>query len=212
MTFTVYSLDGFEIVPPSNLFKKQGVEKAGAIAKVQPVRRKKTKEERRPSIGRGSPADIYTARANSAVQSVAITADQVMSVPVVTVTPEATVTEALQLLQENGFRHVPVVSSAGGPLVGILSERDILRYLADLPGTDQPEGAMARLGAPVDQVMTPHILTAECSTDLRFITRLFVERRIGAMPIVDGHIPKGIITRSDILSAVVRHYVLELWA
>jgi len=59
--------------------------------------------------------------------------------------------------------------------------------------------------------MTPEVLTASTDTDIRYIARLFVERRIGAMPIVRNNKLAGIITRSDILSAVMRHFNLEIW-
>ncbi|MFV2031347.1 MAG: CBS domain-containing protein [Gammaproteobacteria bacterium] len=60
--------------------------------------------------------------------------------------------------------------------------------------------------------MKSPVLTASEDTDVRYIARLFVEQRIGALPIVaDGEL-KGIVTRSDVLSAVMRHFVLQLWA
>ncbi len=60
--------------------------------------------------------------------------------------------------------------------------------------------------------MTPRVLTASVDTDVRYIARLFAEQHIGAMPVAKEGELKGIITRSDLLGAVMRHYGLELWA
>lgn len=60
--------------------------------------------------------------------------------------------------------------------------------------------------------MAPQVLTASIDTDVRHIARLFVEQHIGAMPIVKEEKLKGMITRSDVLGTVMRHYALELSA
>ena len=60
--------------------------------------------------------------------------------------------------------------------------------------------------------MTPRVLTANVDADARYIARLFVEQRIGAMPVATDGVLQGIITRSDVLGAIMWHYVLELWA
>jgi len=56
------------------------------------------------------------------------------------------------------------------------------------------------------------VLTASRDTDVRYIARLFVEQRVGALPIVSDGELQGIIAHGDVLSAVMRHFVLELWA
>ena len=59
--------------------------------------------------------------------------------------------------------------------------------------------------------MRSPVLTAVETTDVRLIARLFVEYHIGAVPVLAGHEIAGIITRSDVLRAVMLHYGLELW-
>ena len=66
--------------------------------------------------------------------------------------------------------------------------------------------------ARIEQLMTQPVLAANVDTDVRYIARLFVERRIGAMPVAKEGQLMGIVTRSDVLGAVMRHYTLELWA
>ena len=59
--------------------------------------------------------------------------------------------------------------------------------------------------------MKPRVLTANIETDVRHIVRLFIEQHIGAMPVMKAGVLEGIVTRSDVLRAVVRHFSLELW-
>ncbi|MBL1259020.1 MAG: CBS domain-containing protein [Thiotrichaceae bacterium] len=135
-------------------------------------------------------------------------ARQIMASPVMTLRPETSVDEAMQLFQLRKFSHLPVVDEAGG-LIGIVSDRDLLRYLAGIDATQPP----LRGGeAAVNTLMQSPVLTAGIDTDVRYIARLFVERHIGAVPIVNDGELVGIISRSDLLGSVMRHFILELWA
>ncbi len=61
--------------------------------------------------------------------------------------------------------------------------------------------------------MKDHVLSASADTDARYIARLFVEQRIGALPMMnDQQRLAGMITRSDILKAVMIHFDLSLWS
>jgi CBS domain-containing protein len=102
------------------------VEKTAAIVAARPI---EEQERHGASEQRDQPYSV--AQACRAVEHLpanppVLLAEQVMTVPVVTLTAEASITDALRQFHANAFRHVPVVSSAG-TLVGIVSERDILR-------------------------------------------------------------------------------------
>ncbi len=115
----------------------------------------------------------------------------------------APLSEARALFRRHGFRHVPVVG-ADGAIAGLLSERDLLRRDAD------PSASGA---ATVADLAAAEVLTATPDTSLREIAATMLERRVGSLPVVDAqHRPVGIITRADILRAVVQRAPLELWA
>jgi len=213
MTFMIYSLNGHERMPLEKVFKERVVERTDAITAQRPIEELEHHDASQQDDRQPSAAQAYRAVAQLPTSPAVLMAEQVMTAPVVTLTSltsESRITEALQQFQAKAFRHVPVVSPAGG-LVGIVSERDILRYLAGLTVGYRPQVPPTG-DARVEQVMTPQVLTAGIDTDVRYIARLFVEQHIGAMPVMkDGEL-KGIITRSDMLGAVMRHYVLELWA
>ena len=208
MTFFVQGLDGHERMPLEKVFKEKMVEKTEAVT---PPRAVDEDEQQQESPGRRQQAvEAYQSVEQLPQSRAALHAEQIMRSPVVTLAPEASVDEALALFRRRRVRHLPVVS-ADGQLVGMVSDRDILGHLAGVTENyrrqDPQDG-----NTPVAGVMKSPVLTASPDTDVRYIARLFVEQRIGALPIVtDGELA-GIIARSDVLAAVMRHYVLELWA
>ncbi|MDX8409584.1 MAG: CBS domain-containing protein, partial [Mariprofundales bacterium] len=137
-------------------------------------------------------------------------ARQVMTAPVVLVSAQASLKEAFNLFRQHAFRHLPVVAD-DGVLIGIVSDRDIFHCICPL---DAEGGCctMAQQQREVADVMQDRVLTAVVDTDARTIARLFVERHIGAVPIMEEHAVVGIITRSDILRAVMHNLALESWA
>jgi acetoin utilization protein AcuB len=134
----------------------------------------------------------------------ALHADQIMTSPVTTVSDNMPLEDVWDLIRDRRFRHVPVISR-DRQLVGIVSDRDLLRNVGLL---STEEGRRT----PVRELMTGKVLTALPSAPIRDIARVLLENRIGAMPIVDsdGDLV-GILTRTDILRAVMNHPELDLW-
>ncbi|MDQ6953295.1 MAG: CBS domain-containing protein [Mariprofundaceae bacterium] len=135
-------------------------------------------------------------------------AEQVMTKPVVFVYPDTPAMEAWKMFDHHGFRHLPVLSEEKR-LLGILSDRDLMRCRCEHSvcmhcGQDKEE-------LLVDALMHDRVVTAELETDARAIARLFVESRIGAVPIVEHQQLKGIVTRSDLLRAVMHDFHLNVW-
>ncbi len=140
-----------------------------------------------------------------------LVANQIMTSPVITLKQSDSVAEAIKLFKTKKFRHIPIATKTG-IVEGILSDRDVLHHLSGINDDYTKSKLPVRMNDKVSGLMKSEVLTASADTDVRYIARLFVERHIGAMPIVaDGKII-GLITRSDILSAVMRHFILELWA
>lgn len=121
----------------------------------------------------------------------------------VTVTTEATIAEALELMRDLDIRHVPVVEH--GALVGMLSDRD-LAYL-DVAASLTDAGAEAlrrKLMTPVVKAMSSDVICVEPETDLSDVVALLLEHRIGAIPVVhpDTRAVVGIVSYVDVLRAV----------
>ena len=125
----------------------------------------------------------------------------IMSTRVHTVRPATPVMAALRVLAQHRVSSLPVVGDDGG-LVGIVSERDLLRRAIDAPG----DGEHARADLPTDvaEVMTPGPHTVLPDTDLADVAHVFSMMSWKAMPVVrDGRLV-GIISRSDIVRALTR--------
>ncbi|HEY7063285.1 MAG TPA: CBS domain-containing protein [Chloroflexota bacterium] len=136
----------------------------------------------------------------------------VMTRDVVTVTPETGVQEIARLLWTRGISGVPVVG-AGGALVGIVSELDLLvrnanlripQYLRVLDVMiplgnrhEFNEELRRALGATAADVMTTEVLSVGPDSDLANAATLMLDKDVNRLPVVaDGRLV-GIISRAD---------------
>lgn len=72
-----------------------------------------------------SERDVVKALASKGEAALRMTAQDIMTQAVVTATPQTSVNEAMALMDEGYFRHLPVVDN--GAMVGIISVRDVVR-------------------------------------------------------------------------------------
>jgi acetoin utilization protein AcuB len=124
----------------------------------------------------------------------------IMSEEVVTLNPDTTCREAYRRFKQAGIRRAPVM--VGDRLVGIVSERDLLRVLPGTVGQVSTLAGEEGLQIPVETVMAREVLTVHPSDHLEVAVRLMLKHKVGGIPVVDGGRLKGIITESDIFRAV----------
>ncbi|MGH7383014.1 MAG: CBS domain-containing protein [Candidatus Methylomirabilales bacterium] len=126
-----------------------------------------------------------------------------MRTAVILVRPSDSVQTALKLLGEQKIRHLPVVED--GKLVGIVTDRDIRLVFPSAVTADNKEqdpfDALEKVS--VGQIMTKRVFTVTPETSIADAARLLLERRIGGLPVVQGDLLVGIITKTDILAAFV---------
>ncbi len=116
------------------------------------------------------------------------------------VTPETPVTQAFYDMRSDGFRQLPVVED--GRLVGIVSDRDLRR--PDL--TDEPDGwndyYQLNEDTEVRHVMTENVVTLSPSDQLEKALDLLLDKKFGALPVLDRKNEViGIITTFDLMGA-----------
>jgi CBS domain-containing protein len=118
----------------------------------------------------------------------------------ISVRPEQTIREAIQILAS---RHIGalVVLDESGELVGILSERDIIRETAVNE---------AIFSIPVSEVMTRDVVTGLPQDDIMRVAHLMTERRFRHLPILDEGKLIGIISIGDVLKLQRDHYRGEI--
>lgn len=116
---------------------------------------------------------------------------------------DAEVSAAAELMRARKIRHLPVVDGEGR-LVGIVTDRDLRQIVFD-PAIHERLGpathALAQL--PVREVMTWGVVSVRPDTDLRDAARLMHDRKIGAVPVVDHGRVVGILSETDVLTALV---------
>ncbi len=121
----------------------------------------------------------------------------------VVVAPDVSVPEALKLMHERHIRRLPVVDH-GGHLVGIVSDRDLLRA-SPSPATSLSVWEIAYLlnEVKVHSVMTRKVITVTGDTPLEDAARIMADEKIGGLPVLaDGELV-GIITETDLFRAFV---------
>lgn len=117
-----------------------------------------------------------------------------------TLSPDQTCHAALAEVKRRKIRRAPVVEN--GRLVGIVSERDLLRVL---PGTCGQASTLAGedcLALPVRNIMATDVVTLEPNDHLAKAASLMLKKRIGGVPVVHEGKLKGIITESDVFKAL----------
>ncbi|MEJ3655740.1 CBS domain-containing protein [Actinomycetes bacterium KLBMP 9759] len=110
---------------------------------------------------------------------------------VATVEPSATVAELIGVLATHNVGALPVV--AEGKLIGIVSERDIVRRLH--------AGGAELLGAMVSDIMTAEVTTCGPGDDVADLAKVMTAGRFRHLPVVvDGELA-GIVSIGDLVKA-----------
>jgi CBS domain-containing protein len=117
---------------------------------------------------------------------------------VVTMEPRRTLAEAARLLSER--RIGALVVAEGGRVLGILSERDIVRAVA-------ARGPSA-LDEPVSAYMTADVVTCTAAMSITEVMEIMTTRKFRHMPVVEGGRLAGIVSIGD----VVKNRLAELEA
>jgi len=105
-----------------------------------------------------------------------------MTTTPVTITGNLTVTQALEVIERRNVHHLPVLNDRGS-LVGIITERDLLRA----KGSDVVENLMER-----------RVITVTEYTPLENAARIMADHKIGSLPVMRDGKMVGIITQTDL--------------
>jgi CBS domain-containing protein len=118
---------------------------------------------------------------------------------VVTINPDATVTEFLAGLARHNIGAMVVVGPDG--VIGIVSERDIVREL-------HTHGASV-LSRPVSKIMTAGISTCSKTDTIDSISVLMTENRVRHVPVLDNGKLIGIVSIGDIVKTRIEELEAE---
>ena len=155
------------------------------------------------------------ALSDAAARSRQMKASEVMTRNVVTVGRETSVAQAIRLMLDNNISGLPVLDD-DGKVVGIVTEGDLLRrsetgterhrprWLEILMGPGRMAGEYVRThGRKVEEIMTADLISVAGDTPLEEVVGLMERRRIKRVPVLDGDVLVGMVSRLDLLRALL---------
>jgi len=149
-----------------------------------------------------------------------ITAKDIMTTDVITISPETEIAQAAKLLLENRINGVPVVNDAG-ELVGILCQSDLIIQQKNIPIPSLftfldgfiPLTPSKKLDEEVEKIaatkagdaMTANPVTVSPDTEIEKIAALMVEKSYHTLPVLEGDKLVGIVGKEDVLKTLIDH-------
>jgi CBS domain-containing protein len=143
-------------------------------------------------------------------------ARDIMSQPVVTVTPDTTIAEAAELMITRRISGLPVVDETGA-VVGLVTEGDLLRRAET--GTEKRHSRWAELllgpgrlardyvhshGRKVGEIMTTRVHSVGPETELADIVSIMESRHIKRVPVIEDGRLVGIVSRANLIAALMK--------
>jgi CBS domain-containing protein len=119
---------------------------------------------------------------------------------VITIHPEQSLAEAVELLTEHDIGALVAVDQHN-ELKGIISERDIIRVMSRRANA---------LALSVEEVMTQEVVVGLPQDDVMSVANTMTEKRFRHLPIVEGDKLIGIVSIGDVLKAQRDQYLGEI--
>ena len=119
---------------------------------------------------------------------------------VIAIAADATLSEAARLLARKRIGAV-LVRDGAGALAGILSERDVVRAVAD--------GSVAALARPVSMYMTRAVATCAEHDTVQDIMEMMTIGRFRHVPVLDNGLVTGIVSIGDVVKTRIEETVQE---
>ena len=147
-----------------------------------------------------------------------LTAGEIMTTELITVTPDMDIVGAAKILLDNRFNGLPVVDDSGR-LVGLLCQSDLIAQQKKLPiptlftflesviqltSRKQIDKQVRKIAAlTVSEAMTPEPVTVRPDTGLETVAALMVDSNLHTLPVVEGFRLVGIIGKEDVLRTLL---------
>jgi acetoin utilization protein AcuB len=121
-----------------------------------------------------------------------------MSKPVITVRPETSMPEALDLMHKEHIRRLPVVNQRG-EMVGIVTEADLLKASpSEATSLSIYEVTYLLSKLTIDRIMTKKVITVTEDTPLEEAARIMADNKFSGLPVMRGKKLVGMITETSL--------------
>ena len=156
--------------------------------------------------------------------------DDVMTREVTFLNPDQTISDAVTELAGQGISGAPVVD-AGGQLVGIITEKDILNalkntgkrlkmvypslsmvsvsFIETMEEKETIDAFKEIANTKVSQIMTKAITTVQSGSKLALVVNFIMLKGINRIPVMDGGKVIGIVSRADIIQGLAKSNILK---
>ncbi len=127
----------------------------------------------------------------------------IMTPKLVTVTPETTVDVMQQLLDTHPIHHLLVVE--GGKLVGVISDRDILKVTSPYLRTQlETNKDLLTLTRTASQLMARKVVTISPKASILDAARTLIENKVSLLPVIDSDDELvGVLSWKDVMRYII---------
>ena len=133
------------------------------------------------------------------------TAREIMTEKLLTTTRNTTLDQAHKIMEDNHIHHILVVDEKH-KLVGIISDRDIKKFVSPFVGSKiETVRDKATLALPVEKIMSKNIVTISPQKTIKACINKLIEHYIHSLPVVDDEGKLiGIVTSRNIFEYVLQ--------
>jgi acetoin utilization protein AcuB len=122
----------------------------------------------------------------------------IMTRKLVTVSPDLSIAEIQSMFSQFQIHHLLVVEE--GKLIGLISDRDVLRSVSPFVNTAAEEKKDSfTLTRKARQIMSTQLVTVESKLGIREACDLILQRQVGLLPVVDEGKLIGVVSWRDML-------------
>lgn len=206
----------FAIYDVSGRTFRDTLENLRKVKKIQAINRLSLRLNDRdgpaPELPTGHPLTAYSPleyrkKIQISEREAIVHAHQVMSFPVATIQMTLRIGSAYERFLNQRHHQLPVVDNSQR-IVGMLTERNLLRFMNDNKDLNKIEGDKT-----VADAMLAPIIAADPITEVRRLAKVMLDYQQSAVPITNDQDELiGIVSRSNILQAAASDPPLSLWA
>ncbi|SFM09015.1 acetoin utilization protein AcuB [Gracilibacillus orientalis] len=124
----------------------------------------------------------------------------IMKTDVVTITPDTSVSDTLQLLQKHSIRHIPVINQ-DQHVIGIVSDRDVRDASPSILDDEIKKEVLSR---SIQDIMSTPVITTHPYDFFEEVAYTFYQKEFACLPVVKNHQLVGMITEKDMLYAFIQ--------
>jgi CBS domain-containing protein len=175
-----------------------------------------------PELNKGLPTSETASESSSTTKILHTwlsgTVQEIMTEKLISLEPEEYIARAIEVMQTEEFRHIPIIDEQG-KLIGLVSDRDILRNLpfAGKRAPSPPKKFREHLFAadswttnflmPLENIMVRDVLNISPSCKIREAAEILHKQKISCLPVINEDKKlQGIVTITDLMQVLLAAY------